>query len=295
LKDLEEKVRFYEEENAALRITQGNLKVQEQNLSMTFTEIVSEKTTLLTAKEEIETQLGELNESYKKEKVGLQTKVEELNEEIKVLKSSADSSTTTLQNEKDELAKEREHLKEELKSAKEKLTKEKEEIAAKNDELASNLKKVNKLREELEEIMQQQEQNQTRTITALRKHLLRHVRDMQVWKGYLERDREYDVEPLVVISDGDCEKLPYPSQINELDEALQHENNRLEKLLREREIEAAEVVSVNIGKKKKRIKKNDPLIDKIDMNKVKKSDKQQQTKSARGSGSARTTKKLKKN
>jgi len=186
------------------------------------------------------------------------------------LKSSADSSTTSLQNEKDELAKERDRLKEELKSAKDKLNKEKEEISSKNEELSSNLKKVTKMREELEEIMKTQEHTHNRTITVLRKHLLRHVRDMQVWKGYLESDREYEVEPVKIISDTDCEKLEYGEQIKEMGIVLNGENKRLEKLIKEREIEAAEVVSVNIGKKKKRIKKDDPLIDKIDFNKVKK-------------------------
>jgi len=265
LKDLEEKVRFYEEENLALRNLQNQLKIQEQTLTSSYSEITEEKATLFAAKEEIETQLGHLNSTFKKDKSHLRVRVDELNEEIKVLKSSADSSTTNMQNEKDQLAKERDLLKEELKAAKDKLTKEKEEIAAKNEELSTNLRKVNKMREELEEIMKQQEQNQNRTITALRKHLLRHVRDMQIWKGYLERGREYEVEPITIMSDENCEKFEFAHQVKELDVTLLSENKRLEKLIREREIEAAEVVSVNIGKKKRRIKKDDPLIDKIDI------------------------------
>jgi len=284
LKDLEEKVRFYEEENLVLRNLQHQLKIQEQTLTSSYSEITEEKATLLAAKEEIETQLGHLNETFQKDKSHLRVRVDELNEEIKVLKSSADSSTTNMQNEKDQLAKERDLLKEELKAAKDKLTKEKEEIAAKNEELSTNLRKVNKMREELEEIMKQQEQNQNRTITALRKHLLRHVRDMQIWKGYLERDREYEVEPTTIISDENCEKLVFSEQVNELDAVLLLENKRLEKLIREREIEAAEVVSVNIGKKKRRIKKDDPLIDKIDIKDVKKH--APVPKSARGAGSS---------
>jgi len=185
-------------------------------------------------------------------------------------------------------------LKEELKAAKDKLNKEKEEIAAKNEELSSNLKKFNKMREELEEIMKQQEQNHSRTITALRKHLLRHVRDMQIWKGYLERDREYEVERVNIISDAACEKLEFAQQVNELDVVLVGENKRLEKLIQEREIEAAEVVSVNIGKKKKRIKKDDPLIDKIDLNKVKKGTTAPKSSRAMGSARPAANKKIKK-
>jgi len=294
LRDLEEKVRYYEDENASLRNLQHSLKIQESNLTSSYSEVTEEKATLLSAKEEIESQLGELNATFKKQKSAMQSKVVELNEEIKVLKSSADSSTTSLQNEKDELAKERDRLKEELKAAKDKLNKEKEEIAAKNEELSSNLKKFNKMREELEEIMKQQEQNHSRTITALRKHLLRHVRDMQIWKGYLERDREYEVERVNIISDAACEKLEFAQQVNELDVVLVGENKRLEKLIQEREIEAAEVVSVNIGKKKKRIKKDDPLIDKIDLNKVKKGTTAPKSSRAMGSARPAANKKIKK-
>jgi len=298
LKTSKKKVRFYEEENLVLRNLQHQLKIQEQTLTSSYSEITEEKATLLAAKEEIETQLGHLNETFQKDKSHLRVRVDELNEEIKVLKSSADSSTTNMQNEKDQLAKERDLLKEELKAAKDKLTKEKEEIAAKNEELSTNLRKVNKMREELEEIMKQQEHNQSRTITALRKHLLRHVRDMQIWKGYLERGREYEVDPITVISDENCEKLEFAHQVKELDITLLSENKRLEKLIREREIEAAEVVSVNIGKKKRRIKKDDPLIDKIDINKVDKDSKVKKPtssapKSARGAV-ARPPKKTKK-
>jgi len=93
---------------------------------------------------------------------------------------------------------------------------------------------------------------------------------MQTWKVYLEKDREYKPDPLNIISEEDCEKLPYRRQLFELNALVTGENRLLEKLIGERETEAAEVVAVNIGKKKRRIKKNDPLIEtNIDMNKAK--------------------------
>jgi len=289
LQDLEEKVRFYEEENATLRNLRDSLKTQEVALQTSFEEFVETKTTLLEEKEEMESQLGELTVSFKKEKSEKKQKVEVLNEEIQVLKASADSNTTALQNEKDSITQERDVLKEELKSTKDKLTKEKEEIQSKNEELSNNLKRMNKMKEELEQIMRQQEQNHNKTIDSLRKHLLRHLQDMQVWKVYLESEREYEIDPVTIISNESCEKLDYNGQIASLDQALLGESKRLEKLIEERETEAAEVVSVNIGKKKKRIKKDDPLIDKIDMTKMKKPAGAAQ-KSARAGGSARAPK-----
>jgi len=264
LKDLEEKVRFYEDENETLRHLQASLKQQEMTLSSTFKETTEQKLKLTHVKEEIETELINLNQSHHKDKNSLLTKIHELNEEIKVLKSTADSSTTKLQNEKDSLTKERDHIKEELKGTKDKLIKEIEEITAKNEELSSNLKKVNRMREELEEISKQQDNNNQTSLTILRKHLIRHIKDMQVWKIYLESDRKYKPDqPLNIISEGDCEKLPYRRQLFELNALVLGENKLLEKLIGEREIEAAEVVAVNIGKKKRRIKKNDPLIEGI--------------------------------
>jgi len=290
LKDLEEKVRFYEDENETLRILQASLKQQEMTLSSTFKETSEQKLKLSHVKEEIETELINLNQSHHKEKNSLLTKIHELNEEIKVLKSTADSSTTKLQNEKDNLTKERDHIKEELKGTKDKLIKEIEEITAKNEEISSNLKKVNRMREELEEISKQQDDNNQTSLTILRKHLIRHIKDMQVWKVYLESDRKYKPDqPLNIISEGDCEKLPYRRQLFELNALVLGENKLLEKLIGEREIEAAEVVAVNIGKKKKRIKKNDPLIEGIPLmegsvgianvdNKAKKEEKKQEEK-----------------
>jgi chromosome segregation ATPase len=298
LKDLEEKVRFYEEENANLATLQNTLFIQEKTLSDNYSEVTEKKESLLHLKEEFETELVSLTETFTEEKSTMHCKVDELNEEIKVLKSSADSSTTSLQNEKDAITKERDSLKEELRSTQDKLTKEIDEIVSKNEELSTNLKRVNRSREELEEIMKQQEKNHNKTISALRKHVLRHIRDMQVWKGYLESDREYEVLSLTLISNEQCEKLEYSQQINEIDKALILDNMRLEKLIGEREIEVREVVSVNIGKKKKRIKKDDPLIDKVEkVDKIdlsKASKKGGAPKSARASGSARPPKKVKK-
>jgi len=286
LKDLEEKVRFYEDENETLRLQHNTLKLQETNLTSTFTETTEEKCKFSSIKEEVETQLTELNGTHSKQKVTLNSRIEELIEEIKVLKSSADSSTTQLQNEKDELARDRDHTREELKSTKDKLSKEIEEIVAKNEELSTNLKRVNRQREELAVISKQQEENNHVSLAILRKHLIRHIKDMQTWKVYLEKDREYKPEGLSVFREEDCEKLAYAKQLFDLNSLVVGENKLLEKLISERETEAAEVVAVNMGKKKKRIKKNDPLIETIDFNKGRNS-AAAQPKSARNSHSAR--------
>jgi len=162
---------------------------------------------------------------------------------------------TKLQAAKDEITKERDALREELKNTRDQLTREKKELEAKNAELAASLKKSQKMREELEEIMKKQQENHSKSIHVLRKHLLQHVHDMHVWKVFLEQDREYESEDLHIVMEAELEGMEFSEQVNTLDTAISEENERLAKLLKEREAEAAEVVSVNIGKKKHRVKK----------------------------------------
>jgi len=111
------------------------------------------------------------------------------------------------------------------------------------------------MREELEEILKKQQEAHSKSIHALRKHLLQHVHDMHVWKVFLEQDREYESEDLHIVMESELEGMDFGEQVATLDTAITEENERLEKLLKEREVEAAEVVSVNIGKKKHRVKK----------------------------------------
>jgi len=81
---------------------------------------------------------------------------------------------------------------------------------------------------------------------------------MHLWKPLLEADREYQAGDLSIKSEAELEKLSLTQQLEALDQILLGDNKQLEKLVNEREAEAAEVVSVNIGKKKKRIKKTSP-------------------------------------
>jgi len=75
----------------------------------------------------------------------------------------------------------------------------------------------------------------------------------------LEADRQFSEDGLKLVNPDDIKGLGLREQVHELDRAVVEDNKRLEKLVREKESEAAEVVSVNIGKKKKRIKKADPM------------------------------------
>jgi len=199
--------------------------------------------------------MASLKATYLSEKKNLEARLSELSENIAALKANSGDSVTKLQNAKDEMQRERDALREELKNVRDQLTKEKKDLEAKNAELQASLNKSKKMRDELEEIMKKQQENHSKSIHVLRKHLLQHVHDMHVWKVFLEQDREYESEDLHIVMEGELEGMEFGEQVNTLDTAITEENERLAKLLKEREAEAAEVVSVNIGKKKHRVKK----------------------------------------
>jgi len=257
LKELEEKLRLLLIENEELKNRSKDLEHSTQDLSLKLTSETSEKTKLATSKEEINSKLGSLKQDFASEKAALKKKIEELQNNIQLLKSKSDGSTSQLQTAKDEMARERDAVKEELRKTKEQLQKEKEELQAQHDELTANLKRNQQMKEKLEEIMKQQENTNKQTINVLRKHVLRHVSDMHVWKGYLEHDREYEPGDVKFVTEKEIEKLSFADQVNKLDKEMIGENRRLQSLLKEREQEAAEVVSVNMGKKKKRLRKNE--------------------------------------
>jgi DNA repair exonuclease SbcCD ATPase subunit len=255
IKELEEKIRLLTGENTALHETKQALETTVEELTKKLQSLEEQHKKLLMTHEETMKELSSLKSTYLSEKGNLEARVSELSEDIKALKANSGDSVTKLQNAKDEITRERDALREELKSVREQLTKEKKELEAKNAELQASLNKSKKMREELEEIMKKQQEHHSKSIHVLRKHLLQHVHDMHVWKVFLEQDREYESEDLHIVMENELEGMEFAEQVSTLDTAISEENERLAKLLKEREAEAAEVVSVNIGKKKHRVKK----------------------------------------
>jgi len=261
LQELEEKFRILAAENEALKAAKHTLESTTHNLSEKLTVSTEEKSHAITSKTEVTTSLSKLKETYQTATTDLNSQITNLTEQIAMLKSSSDSSVTHLQNEKDHAAHERDSVREELKKTKDQLTKEKEELQAQQDELAASIARNKKAKEELEEVRKRQQETHQKTISVLRTHLLHHVRDMNVWRPLLEADREFKESEILLKTEAEIEKLSLTDQVAELDTAILEDSKRLDKLVREREMEAAEVVSVNIGKKKKRIKKENPVDD----------------------------------
>jgi uncharacterized protein YukE len=255
IKELEERIRELTAENEALKANKHTLEVTVEDLTAKLNKLQEEHAKLMSVHSETVKELAALKSTYLTEKKQLEMRLTELENNIGLLKANSGDTVTQLQNAKDEITRERDALREELKNVRDQLTREKKELEAKNAELLANLNKSKKMREELEEIMKKQQENHSKSIHALRKHLLQHVHDMHVWKVFLEQDREYESEDLHIVMESELEGMEFGEQVVTLDTAITEENERLEKLLKERELEAAEVVSVNIGKKKHRVKK----------------------------------------
>jgi len=130
--------------------------------------------------------------------------------------------------------KERDSVKEELQKTKDKLTKEKETLLPQQEQLLSNLKKAQKAREELEEKFRQKQEENSRTIHLIRKHLLQHVKNMHVWKVFLDQGKEYDAEDLHSVMEPELGALTFAEQMTTLDKATTEENTKLDELRQER-------------------------------------------------------------
>lgn len=174
IKQLEELVRQLTAENEALKSDKGHLEVTVTELTEKLNSLQSKHDALLMTHEETNRELALLKETYLSEKNQLESKLSELEENIATLKGNSDESVTLLQNQKDEITKERDALREELRKTREELQKEKEELQAQNAELQASLNKSKKMREELEELLKQQQEDHSKSIHALRKHLLQH-------------------------------------------------------------------------------------------------------------------------
>jgi len=255
VKELEEQLRILKKENEELKAQTNDLANKVHNLEETLSLQQNKHLSLKTTTEETTSKLSSLQEEYNQSTLSWDQQIASLKSQMASQLDSSDAQTTELQNSWDKMTAQRDKVREELNNAKDEWKKEKESLEQENESLLSNLKRNAKMKEQLEEIMKAQKENHDKTILALRRHLLQHMSDLNVWKPYLEEDREYKAESVKLPSSESLETKEFSSQISTLDGVVLGENKRMEKLLKERELEAAEVVSVNMGKKKKRLKK----------------------------------------
>eukprot|EP01125_Pyxidicula_operculata_P004695 TRINITY_DN175_c0_g1_i1.p1 TRINITY_DN175_c0_g1~~TRINITY_DN175_c0_g1_i1.p1 ORF type:complete len:658 (-),score=232.24 TRINITY_DN175_c0_g1_i1:609-2582(-) len=258
LADLEVKYRTQVSESENLSTSITELKTTTTNLSEKLHVLTSEIESGDHEEHDLQAKIDELRNKLKSESASLQREIDEKQVSLTSLKENADGTISSLQTKKDEATKARDALREELRKAKEQFAKQKEDLNNEHESLLSKYQNNKKLKEQLEEVWKKEEECHAETISALRKQTLRHLRDLNNWKVYLEQDREYsETKQIELPSEDTMKTASFVEQVKSLNVVVTDENNKLRNLIKEREQEAAEVVSVNMGKKKKRFQKDE--------------------------------------
>lgn len=113
-----------------------------------------------------------------------------MSESIAVLQEKVDVLTKLLESEREEKA-ELKRETDELLAAKESLELERKSLIAERDELVNNLKAARRAREELEEAVASATKRNALGLDTIRKNVIDHVDDLDIWKVFLEQDRNY--------------------------------------------------------------------------------------------------------
>jgi len=208
---------------------------------------------VLTLQEKL-TMLQEESRTLKEEHTVLEEKVEVLQ---KLLQQETEHKVELKETKEEETARVTSE-REELRKAKDKLEKEKSELAAEHEELLQKLKRQQKAREDLEEAVKREQAKAGIAIDFLRKNLLEHLRDLDYWKEFLERERDYRKDDITLLKEDNLKSLSYDDQVFELSKAVGNENTRLEKILEERERYAKELEEKKKEKKPEPEKKLEP-------------------------------------
>jgi len=237
--ELEEAIRKLTLENEELRNrkNQMNLNIGKltENLSVLNESIVHVENN----RDEISTNLFELQDKYETEKAAFEQQLRMLSEQIKMSSAGSDEQQAQLKNQIQEAIRDRDALIEELRKLREGLQLENEEMLKKNQLLGRKLVDLKKAREGLENDLCAKQELEGQYINDLRKKLLQHVYDMHNWKVFLEQNKDYDSEGLHIVMEGVLADLSFKEQVITLENAIQEETEILARLTKENKIQGA--------------------------------------------------------
>eukprot|EP01124_Arcella_intermedia_P030252 TRINITY_DN6583_c0_g1_i6.p1 TRINITY_DN6583_c0_g1~~TRINITY_DN6583_c0_g1_i6.p1 ORF type:complete len:689 (+),score=253.30 TRINITY_DN6583_c0_g1_i6:332-2398(+) len=177
------------------------------------------------------TQLQEENVALKEEKSTLHEQIEELKNRI----TESSQVLVEIKESKEEQKMRITTEKEELRVEKEKLEKEKQELDNENESLVSKLRRQQRAKEELEEAVKKEQAKMGIAIQYITKFLLEHLKDLEDWKAFIERDREYKKEDVPIPAQADIQKLSNDDQILQLCKLLMTHSSSMEGILAGRE------------------------------------------------------------
>lgn len=175
-----------------------------------------------------------------KDRSEFDTKKQKMSEEMQTLQSQLDAvieEKRVLEKNLDDLKKQNAELKEsyekqlhEKDDVIERLQQEKEDL---ENELREWKAKYDKLKEKVDE----RSQLELKALDVLRKNLIEHMNDMNIWKDYLEQGRTYEADKIQLRAENDIKDRVFEDQLAYLSGALESENRKLEVLLKQREIQ----------------------------------------------------------
>lgn len=236
LAELEERIRILTSENEELRRKIAALAAQQNNLSEKLTMLTEEEELLFAARDDVLSQLKELQEKYDLEKMTMEEQISQLREQIAMSSTGTEEQQNQLKLKISEVEQDRDRLLEELKKLKEGMKQENEAIAEKNADLKKRLEQERKSREALEQLLSNLQEVQGAAVIDLHRQLGKHLVDMHTWKDFLEQDKQYDSIGLHIHMAEDLKKEAdtFEGRVDIIDTAFAEETALLSKLLTER-------------------------------------------------------------
>jgi len=250
--ELEQKLIQLTEENQLLRRSIDEMLASQSNLSHNLEIQSEEHSRVRRNKDDLTNQFKILEERYDADKLRWEEELARLKAEKAKLSENSDAETTRLQSEWEQASANRDAIRDELRKTKEELTREREQLENEQKKLLSKLERAKKTREGLESVMKGSEANHSKVGPVLTRSIIQHASDMNDWIPILESCREYKHKNIAIPGADEVAKKDYDKQLEVLSTLVGVQNRNLESLLRERTDEAKEVVSVAMGKLKKR-------------------------------------------
>jgi len=252
--ELEEKLRLLMEENVSLKASIDLAMKSHHDLNHDLELKSEEHSKVRRSKDDLTSKFTLLEEQYEADRLRWEKELAALKAQKAKLGENSDAETTRLQQAWEEASAQRDAIRDELRRTKEELTKEREQLEAEQKKLLAKLERARKTKEGLESVLKGSEASHQKIGPVLTRSVIQHANDMNNWIPILESAREYKHKPVSVPSVDAVLKKDYDQQLETLSKLVSAQNKDLDSILRDHTEEAKEVISVAMGKLKKRIK-----------------------------------------
>jgi len=254
VQELEEKLRLLMEENVSLKASIELALKSHQDLNETLQLKSDEHSKVRRSKDDLTGKFNLLEEQYESDKLKWERELAALKAQKAKLSENSDAETTRLQQTWENVSAQRDAIRDELRKTKDELMKEREQLEAEQKKLLSKLERAKKTKEGLESVMKGSEASHVKIGPVLSRSVIQHANDMNNWIPILESAREFQHKSIKVPSIDSVLKQDYDQQLESLSKLVGSQNKDLDSILRDHTEESREVVSVAMGKLKKRIK-----------------------------------------